>query len=221
VTRTALLLALLFALPARAEIPDAVLILDALSPALPGEIPEAGPPRFVLMKDGQVFLGGTSRIAGGRLEHGEMGEIEKAVGRVRRLPGLGSSVTIGPGTRKQRLLVHEGQHLDIVVTGDPSHAPAGLKPLAALITDLANFDHPSLKPYSPAAYALRVREGTIPGGCRPWGFGFPLAESLGGARSVPAAATVGWPTGASPASVCSQDKSYLVTLRPLLPGERP
>jgi len=30
-----------------------------------------------------------------------------------------------------------------------------------------------------------------------------------------------WPTGAAPAAVCDGDRRFVVTLRPLLPGERP
>ena len=39
--------------------------------------------------------------------------------------------------------------------------------------------------------------------------------------AVAAADAIGWPTGALPASVCAGDKRFVVTLRPLLPGERP
>jgi hypothetical protein len=41
------------------------------------------------------------------------------------------------------------------------------------------------------------------------------------AQAVPAADFASWPTGAAPASVCAGDKKYVVTLRPLLPGEKP
>jgi hypothetical protein len=40
-------------------------------------------------------------------------------------------------------------------------------------------------------------------------------------RILTAADFATWPTGAAPASVCAGDKSYVVTLRPLLPGEKP
>ena len=48
-----------------------------------------------------------------------------------------------------------------------------------------------------------------------------MAESVFAPIGVPAKQADGWPTGATPASVCSGDKQYVVTLRPLLPGELP
>lgn len=203
------------------EVPGAVLILEVYSAVLPADVPGGAPPRFVLLEDGQVFVGGTSRVETGRLERGEVKEIEKQVARVRKLQGLGASVTLGPGNRKHLLILRKGRPLEIVATGDPSVAPARLKPLAALLADLSTFQHASLRPYEPTAYLLRVREGTLVGGCRPWGFTIPLAECLAGPRTVPAEAAADWPKGAAPASVCAASKNYVVTLRPLLPGEKP
>jgi hypothetical protein len=68
---------------------------------------------------------------------------------------------------------------------------------------------------------LRVREEALPGGCRAWKLPFPPTEALDAARSVPASGLPDWPTGAVAASVCAGEKRYAVTLRPLLPGERP
>ena len=68
---------------------------------------------------------------------------------------------------------------------------------------------------------MTVREARLAGGCRAWGFTFPIAQALAGPRAVTAAEASGWPTGAVPASVCADDRRYAVTLRPLLPGERP
>jgi hypothetical protein len=48
-----------------------------------------------------------------------------------------------------------------------------------------------------------------------------LADALAAPNVVPAESVTGWPTGATPAQVCSGDKTYVVTLRPLVPGERP
>jgi hypothetical protein len=59
------------------------------------------------------------------------------------------------------------------------------------------------------------------GGCRPWRQTVPLAEVLAGPRTVDARSAYDWPTGALPAAVCDGDRRYVVTLRPLLPGERP
>ena len=203
--------------PTAAEIPDAVLVLESLTAALPGQVPEAAPPLFVLMEDGRVFVGGTRGMAAGRLEKTDTKELDSKVSRVRRITGLGASVTIGPGVRRQRLLLHKSA--PIVIQGDPSGAPASLKPLAVLLEDLERFDHPSLKPYAPTSFIVRAREGTLPGGCRTWSFPFPLAQALASGQVVPAAGR--WPTGANPASVCEGKARYVVTVRPLLPGERP
>ncbi len=66
-----------------------------------------------------------------------------------------------------------------------------------------------------------AREGKLAGGCRRWTFAEPVTESLFAPRTVPAADVENWPTGAAPASVCAGEKTYVVALRPLLPGEKP
>jgi hypothetical protein len=212
-----LLLALLALAPA-GELPGAVVVLEVVTPSLaePGT-----PPRFVLLEDGQVFVGGSGRLAAGRLEREEVKQLEKRIVGLRKLPGLAASLSFGGSTRSYRLRIRKGQPLDIVAAGDPASAPPNLKPLAALIQDLEAFNHPSLRPYEPAAYALFAREGTLAGGCRGWTFAVPLSEALSGPRSVPAAATADWPTGGASASICAGDKHFIVTLRPLLPGEKP
>jgi hypothetical protein len=217
-----LLLVLIVTLPALAmggEIPEASIVLESLSPTFPGDVPESAPPLFVLLKDGQVFRGGSGRVLSGRLEGGEVSDLEKQIARVRKLPGLGSTVTLGAGSFQQRLILKEGHRLEIVATGDPASAPANLRPLAAFLQELASYDHPSLRPFSPASYRVRVTEGRLPGGCRPWLFALPFAEALSSPRVIPAASAEGWPTGEPPASVCVGDKTYVVSLRPLLPGE--
>jgi hypothetical protein len=184
----------------------------------------------VLLKDGQVFVGGTARLEAGRLEKGEAQALRKRAGTVRKLPGIGERVVLGGDPAlTMRLRLPEDDAFDVSVVGDPSQAPPHLAPLATLLADLLRFDHPSLRPWSPPGYAMVVREGRLAGGCRPWGFTFPIAAALAGPRVVSPAEAVGWPTGAVPASVCadgagpsaSAGKRYLVTLRPLLPGEQP
>ena len=182
-------------------------------------VAEASPPRFVLLEDGTVFVGGASDVASGRLQGNEVKEIQRQVDRVRKLPGLGSAIRFGPGATRYRLSVPKG--VEIAATGDPGQAPAALKPLAALVQALSAFDHASLKPYKPTQFLLASHEAPIVGGCRRWGFAVPLAESVSGPRSVPADAAADWPTGAAAASVCSGNQTYVVTLRPLLPGEKP
>jgi hypothetical protein len=204
------------------EVPGAVIVLDVVGPPPGGPAAGANPPRFVLLEDGQAFVGGTHRLATGRLEREEVKELEKRIARVRKIPGLGSQVSFGGSApSRYHLRLGKGQPLDILATGDPASAPSGLRPLASLVQDLAAFAHESLRSYEPAAYALWAREGALPGGCRSWSFAVPLSEALAGPRSVPAAAVADWPTGGAPASVCAGDKHYVVTLRPLLPGERP
>ena len=203
------------------EIPGAVVVLEALTHPLPGYVAEAAPPRFVLMEDGQVFVGGTSEVATGRLEGGALKALDKRLSEVRKLSGLSGNVSLGSGPARHRLFLRKGRPIDMVITGEPAQAAAALRPLGSLISDLAGFDHPSLRPYKASQYALAAREGKLTGGCRSW----PFAEPLSSATFVPrvlAASDVGsWPVGAVGASVCASDKIFIVTLRPLLPGEKP
>jgi hypothetical protein len=220
--RPALLMLFGLAVPLSAgEIPDATIVLEGLAPVVPGDVPEAAPPLFVLMKDGEVFRGGSGRVLQGKLEGSEQGDLEKLVSRVRKLPGLGSQVTLGPGSSRLRLTLKEGKRLEILANGDPAAAPPNLRPIGSLLQTLASFDHPSLRPFVPASYLVRVAEGRLPGGCRPWVFPIPFAEAIAGPRLLQASWAEGWPTGEHPASVCVGDKNYTMTLRPLLTGEKP
>jgi hypothetical protein len=204
-----------------ADIPDAVVVLEAPAAGLPGQVNEGAPPRFVLMDDGQVFVGGTSRLAAGRLSAAEKKDLERRVADVRKLPGLTGAVTLGPGNERRRLFLRKGRPIDAVLTGDPAGAASSLKPLAAFVEMLAGFQHPSLKPYEPSSYAMSAKEGRLPGGCRIWNRPEPLETAVFAPRLIPAAGFGDWPTGAIAASVCLGDKRYVVTFRPLLPGERP
>lgn len=207
--------------PARAGEPEAVIVLHASGTLLPGQVAEAIPPRFVLLEDGTVYVGGTSDLATARLERDEVRAIEKSLDRVRKIPGLGSKVSFGPGPGIYRLSVRKGKALDLMTTGDPASAPPGLRPLAALVQQLAGFEHPRLHYYRPAFYAVTARQGRLTGGCRPWSLPVSLAQALVSPQPLAASAAEHWPTGGNPASVCSGDKTYVVALRPLLPGEKP
>jgi hypothetical protein len=202
------------------EIPKAVVVLEALTAALPDQVAEAAPPRFALLEDGQVFVGGTSGLAAGRLTKAEAKEIEARVAAVRQAPGFGAVVSLGAGSQRYRLRLSKGGQ-DITISGDPAAAGATPPILAGLLQDLLRFDHPSLRPYRPASYGVIAREGKLAGGCRRWSFSEPVADSVFAPGTVPASAAETWPTGATPASVCADDKTYVVALRPLLPGERP
>lgn len=200
---------------------DAVVTLEAISP-LPGEqVAAALPLRFALLENGAVFVGGTSQVLTGQLGKDEVAALERRMSEVRKLPGLAATVTFGPGPAGFRLTIRKPKPLDVLVHGDPAAAPPGLLPLANLLRDLGQFSHASLRPHAPESYALGVREGKLAGGCRPWTLPVPLADAEASPRTVSAASVVGWPTGATPASVCAGDKTYVVTLRPLVPGEKP
>jgi hypothetical protein len=76
--------------------------------------------------------------------------------------------------------VTKGKPLDLRITGDPGSASAALRPLAALLERLLRFDHPSLRPYVEASFALLAREATHPGGCRLWTLTATPAEAASG-----------------------------------------
>jgi hypothetical protein len=204
-----------------AEIPSAVVVLEVLVPALPGDVAAAAPPRFVLMEDGTVYAGGTRDVKVGKLEGPELKDLERRIAEVRKLP-LTGVMTVGPGNERRRLFLKKGRPLDMLLNGDPSDPPASVRALAVLVGDLARFQHVSLRPYEPTSFAMSAKEGALAGGCRPWTLPEGLAESVFAPRIVPAKGHGDWPTGSVPASVCLEnDKRYIVTFRPLLPNERP
>lgn len=221
----AVLAALVGAPASRAgEIPDALVVLEA-SVDLPGREAAAVPPRFVLLRDGQVFAGGSDRLYAGKLDKRELQALDKRAQQVRKLSGLGTYVQFGAEPKgaafRLRLLKDKDKPVEIRIAGSPAAALAQMQPLATFVADLASFHHPSLRPFAPAAFALGVREGALVGGCRPWAFTVALEDAVAAPRAVSAAEASGWPTGALPASVCAGDRRYVVTLRPLLPGEQP
>ncbi|HET8644575.1 MAG TPA: hypothetical protein VFO85_03745 [Vicinamibacteria bacterium] len=199
------------------EIPRAVVVLERLGAGPEGE---GAPPRFVLLEDGTVFVGGTSQVLTAKLAGGDLRALERRIADVRKLPGLQGTTTIGPGEVRHRLLLRRGRPLQITITGDPEQATA-LPPLAALLRDLPRFHHASLARYVPSQYALRARAGALAGGCRAWPFPDAPESVAFAPRVVSSPQVLGWPTGAAAASVCAGDKKYVVTLRPLLPGEGP
>jgi hypothetical protein len=205
---------------ARGEIPDALVVLE-VAEAARGGVASAAPPRFVLFEDGRVFVGGSDRVMAGRLEKGERDALRKSAEQVRRLK-LPASVSLGdePAPRA-RLRLAGRPPLDLLVIGRTQDAPGNLQPLARLLEELARFHHPSLRPWTPERYLLAAREGALVGGCRTWTFAMPLAEALVRPAIVSATEARGWPQGSRPASVCEGQRRYVVTLRPLLPGEVP
>jgi hypothetical protein len=209
------------AAPLGAGVPrDAVLLLE-MAPGTPGSEPAGAPPRFVLLRDGQVFVGGSARVEAGRLERREAQALVKRAEALRKNAPRAPVAFGAAGTPALRLMLFEDDPLEILASGDPAAAPAEHSALASLVRELASFHHPTLRPYTPSSYALSARQARIAGGCRGWTFSFPLSEAVKAPRSVPAVEAEGWPTGAHPASVCVGDERYVVTLRPLLPGELP
>jgi hypothetical protein len=203
------------------EIPEATLILEA-AVGVPGSIPAAAPPRFVLMRDRQVFLGGSAAIYVGQLTKDEAKTIERRVDDLRDSGLLAPKVSFGSDAAKRyRLRLLKGGARDVVMDGDPASAPPALQPLASFVSELLRFDHPSLRPFVPGEYAVVAREGVLVGGCRQWLLPVPFASALAGPQRISADEVERWPTGANPASVCHDGQRYVVTLRPLLPGEQP
>jgi hypothetical protein len=203
------------------EVPGALVTLEVATPLPAGYVPSALPPRFVLLEDGHVFVGGTSQMSAGRLEKAEVQALEQRLALVRKLPGLAAVIAFGDAATPRCRLRSPRSKLDVVVSGELAAAPPALRPLAALLRDLSTFHHSSLRPYEPASFLLTAREAPLVGGCRPWGQTVSLAEALAGPRTVDARTAYDWPTGALPAAVCDGDRRFVVTHRPLLPGERP
>ena len=222
-TAPLLLSALAGSVAGAGEVREAVAVLEVFSQALPHHVPEAAPVRFALLEDGRVFVGGTRSLFAGKLASREARDLERRFADLRKMPGLAGALTVGPGERRHRLrLFKGGRPLDLGINGDPSAPRPEMGVLAALLVDLDRFWHPSLRPYDPQTYALSAREGSLRGGCRRWTATSPsVAESVFAPVAVPASLAGGWPTGATPASVCAGDRSYVVTLRPLLPVEQP
>lgn len=213
------LFAVVLATPAwAADAPEAVIVLQVTAPLPEGEMAEGLPPRFLLLEDGRVFVGGSREVASGKLEGAEVKALEREIDVIRKAGPIPPSVSFSPAPARYRLVVRR-KSLDLTAAGDPADAPQNLRALAAYVDRLARFDHPGLRAYKPATYVLDAREGRLPGGCRTWpSKDAPLTP---GTRTVGAAAFAGWPTGSHPASVCAGNKSFIVTLRPSVPGDTP
>lgn len=197
--------------------PEAVLILESTGDLRPGEDPQGQPPRFLILRDGRFFLAGTRAVFAGRLDSREMKALDKRVAAARKAAGAGNAgVAFDHTSARHRLRALRGKPFEATATGNPTRAPARLKPLADLVRDLQAFEHPTLAPFAPESYRLFARSATLPGGCRRW----PRPAAPPDAPQVVSAAGFpGWPTGVTPASVCHAGRRFAVTLRPLLPGE--
>jgi hypothetical protein len=206
---------------AAADAPSTVLELRASTPFAPLQDWSGAPPRFVLMDDGQVFVGGSKELFAGQLEKEEVRAFESQADAVRKMPGLAAVVSFAEGEEPSfHLRGGKGKPLDVRATGDPAKAGPALRPLADLLDKLLRFDHASLRPMAPTSFALQAREGVRRGGCRIWTLQVTPREAAAG-TSVPASALESWVGGVYPTSVCVGDKTYEVVLRPQFPGERP
>jgi len=187
------------------------------------------PPRFVLLTDGSVFVGGRREVLRGFLDKGEMQAISTRLNLALKSVGRASPPTLvmgqgpgeGDGSAIFRFSALLGAPLQLVVMGKvpPAGGPA-LAPLPDFIRRLAGFRHPSLKPWDPAEFTMIVREKTLLGRCRP-AKGLPsLAQAAAGETTVSETLTRSFPTGPDMAQVCDGPKRYTVVFRPLIPGGR-
>jgi len=185
------------------------------------------PPRFVLLTDGSVFVGGRREVLRGFLDRTEMQALSTRLDLVRKsLGSAGAPTTLkigdGEGPAIFRFSVLLGVPMQVVVMGKlpPPGAPA-LLPLPDFVRHLAGFRHPSLKPWDPAEFTMIVREKTMPGGCRP-ARGLPALSQVmsSGETRVSETLTRSFPTGPDMSHVCEASKRFTVVFRPFIPGER-
>ena len=187
------------------------------------------PPRFVLLTDGSVFVGGRREVLRGFLDKTEMQALSTRLDLAMKSVGRASPPTLvmgqgpgeGDGSPIFRFSALLGAPLQVVVMGKvpPAGGPA-LAPLPDFIRRLAGFRHPSLKPWDPAEFTMIVREKTLPGGCRA-AKGLPsLAQAATGETTVSETLTRSFPTGPDMTQVCEGPKRYTMVFRPLIPGGR-
>lgn len=190
----------------------------------PRESLDGVPPRFVLLTDGSVFVGGRREVLRGRLDKDEMQAIStrldlaiKSVGKA----GLPRTLVVGEGPALFRFSVLLGSPVQFVVMGSLEAAGAPpLSPLPDFIRHLADFRHSSLRPWTPAHFTMIVKERALPGGCRTAPGLPPLTQTVANSVVVAERLTHGFPTGSDLSQVCEGPKRYTVAFRPVIPGER-
>ncbi len=198
---------------------EALVVLRVTPPSTLDRLYTSAPLRFALLKGGQFYIGGTTTMASGLLTDRERKDLEKRTKKVLKLKDVAAEVRLGPGETRYELTLGDKTPRSFVAVGDPAAAPASLRELGSLIETLAAFDHVAIRPYAPQRFALSARVGGLPGGCRAWTFARSLEAVLAAPSVVSAGAARSWPWGVSAASVCHEGKRYVVTLRPLVPGE--
>jgi hypothetical protein len=184
------------------------------------------PPRFVVLTDGSVFVGGKRDVLRGSLDRAEMQDISSRLDAAMKSLGKAGppqTLVVGEGPAIFRFTVLLGTPLQLVVMGNlsPTGTPAqALAPLPEFIRRLAGFRHASLKPFDPAEFTMVVKEKALAGGCRTTK-GLPsLSQAVSKDALVAESLTRGFPTGAETAQVCEGPKRYTVVFRPHIPGER-
>ncbi len=189
----------------------------------PRESFDGVPSRFVLLTDGSVFVGGRRDVLKGWLDKGEMQAISTRLDVAMKslLKAGPQTLVVGEGPAIFRFSVLLGSPFQLVVMGnlESGDGPV-LAPLPEFIRGLANFRHPSLKPWDPDRFTLIVKERALPGGCRAAPALTPLASLVANDSTVGEALTRGFPTGSEMSQVCDALKRYTVVFRPLVPGER-
>ncbi len=203
--------------------------LPAEMPLTPRESYDGVPPRFVLLTDGSVFVGGRREVLRGFLDKAEMQAIATRLDLAVKSLGRATPPTLvmgqgpgeGEGSAIFRLSVLLGAPLQVVIMGRiPAPGGPPLAPLPDFVRRLAGFRHPSLKPWDPAEFTMVVREKTLPGGCRA-AKGLPaLAQVAGSETTVPETLTRSFPTGPDLSQVCEGGKRYTLAFRPVIPGGR-
>ena len=145
--------------PAAAEIPRAVVVLESPVAPLPGQVAEAAPPRFVLLEDGQVFVGGTHGLATAKLSSAEHEGPRPPPHRPAQEPRRSRAWSRSdPGRRCGALILRKGRPLEAKIEGDPAAAPPGAEAAGRHGARAGDLPPPGLRPYTPAFFAL-VRAG--------------------------------------------------------------
>ncbi|MEO8499487.1 MAG: hypothetical protein ABI565_01130 [Vicinamibacteria bacterium] len=198
--------------------------LPAEMPLTPRESFDGVPPRFVLLTDGSVFVGGRRDVLRGSLDKAEMQAMSTRLSvavKAHNQAGAPKTLSLGEGPAIFRFSVLLGAPLQVEMMGKmpPGDGPA-LPPMEDFIRRLAGFRHPSLRPYDAAQFTLFVREKVLPGGCRTAKGLPPLAQATAVAVVVPEVVTRSFPTGPDMAQVCEGRKRYIVVFQPLIPGGR-
>jgi hypothetical protein len=208
----ALLSMLALAAPAYAALPpNTVVALYVAGLPATGEIADGAPPRFVLLEDGRVFVGGTSTVSSAKLSGKDLKPVNEPLSRARKVGARPGTVTLGPGTQQYRL-VRKGQP-DVLTQGDPARAAGTDRPLGVLIDAMLAFDHPALRPLVPESYLASLRPDALPGGCREWHLPVKPADLKTRPAVVPASSVVGSGVGVRSGSALHGDAAAAAARR--------